>query len=141
MSVEPLIKAAIPTPEPPPGTEIVGYHFIINVEKSRYVKEKSKIPVSVSFDGGIQRYSGLLDIAMVGGFVIKPSNGWYQRVDRETGELIGGKTREKDTQTKEFWDVILKNPLFQTHIINNFQIGHAAMMQEKKVKVDNDDNE
>ena len=34
------------------GTEIVGYNFIINVEKSRYVKEKSKIPISVSFDGG-----------------------------------------------------------------------------------------
>jgi RecA/RadA recombinase len=28
------------------GTEIVGYNFIINVEKSRYVKEKSKIPVN-----------------------------------------------------------------------------------------------
>jgi hypothetical protein len=42
------------------GTEIVGYHFIINVEKSRYVKEKSKIPISVSFEGGIQKYSGLL---------------------------------------------------------------------------------
>ena len=26
------------------GTEITGYNFIINVEKSRYVKEKSKIP-------------------------------------------------------------------------------------------------
>ena len=32
------------------GTELTGYNFIINVEKSRYVKEKSKIPVSVSFD-------------------------------------------------------------------------------------------
>ena len=31
------------------GTEIQGYHFIINVEKSRYVKEKSKIPISVSW--------------------------------------------------------------------------------------------
>lgn len=35
------------------GTEIVGYNFIINVEKSRYVREKSKIPVTVSFEGGI----------------------------------------------------------------------------------------
>ena len=34
------------------GTEIKGYHFVINVEKSRYVKEKSKIPISVSWDGG-----------------------------------------------------------------------------------------
>ena len=29
------------------GTEVIGYNFIINVEKSRYVKEKSKIPVTV----------------------------------------------------------------------------------------------
>jgi RecA/RadA recombinase len=54
------------------GTEITGYNFIINVEKSRYVKEKSKIPISVSFDGGIQKYSGLVDIAIEGGFLSKP---------------------------------------------------------------------
>ncbi len=34
------------------GTDLIGYNFIINVEKSRYVREKSKIPVTVSFDGG-----------------------------------------------------------------------------------------
>ena len=49
------------------GTEVVGYNFIINVEKSRYVKEKSKIPVSVSFDGGISKWSGLLDLALESG--------------------------------------------------------------------------
>ena len=27
------------------GTEVTGYDFVINVEKSRYVKEKSKIPI------------------------------------------------------------------------------------------------
>ena len=37
------------------GADVTGYNFIINVEKSRYVKEKSKIPVGVSFDGGINR--------------------------------------------------------------------------------------
>ena len=58
------------------GTEVVGYNFIINVEKSRHVKEKSKIPVSVSFDGGISKWSGLLDLALESGHVIKPSNGW-----------------------------------------------------------------
>ena len=56
------------------GTEVVGYNFIINVEKSRHVKEKSKIPVSVSFDGGISKWSGLLDLALESGHVIKPSN-------------------------------------------------------------------
>ena len=63
------------------GTELVGYNFIINVEKSRYVREKSKIPITVSFDGGISRWSGLLDIALESGHVVKPSNGWYSRQD------------------------------------------------------------
>ena len=123
------------------GTEIKGYHFIINVEKSRYVKEKSKIPVSVSFDGGIQRYSGLLDIALAGNFVVKPSNGWYQKVDRTTGELIGGKVREKDTLNKEFWQDILTSAEFQKYITDNFQIGHASMFQEKYVGADDADDE
>ena len=69
------------------GTEIVGYHYIINVEKSRYVKEKSKIPVNVSFDGGINKWSGLLDIALESKHVIKPSNGWYSKVDRKSTRL------------------------------------------------------
>ena len=56
------------------GTEIKGYHFVINVDKSRYVKEKSKIPISVSWEGGVQRFSGLLDVALAGGYVVKPSN-------------------------------------------------------------------
>ena len=69
------------------GTEIQGYHFIVNVEKSRYVKEKSKIPISVSWEGGVQKYSGLLDVALAGGYCTKPSNGWYAKVDQSTGEI------------------------------------------------------
>jgi len=91
------------------GTEIVGYNFIINVEKSRYVKEKSKIPVTVSFDGGISRWSGLLDIALESGHVIKPSNGWYSKVDVKTGEIEDKKYRIKDVDSKDFWMSILKD--------------------------------
>jgi len=114
------------------GTEIKGYHFIINVEKSRYVKEKSKIPVSVSFEGGIQRYSGLLDIALAGNFVGKPNNGWYQKIDRETGEFIGTKVREKDTLNQEFWQDILASQEFQQYIIDSYQVGSASMYQQNE---------
>ena len=123
------------------GTEIQGYHFIINVEKSRYVKEKSKIPVSVSFEGGIQRYSGLLDIALAGNFVAKPSNGWYQKVDRGTGELVGTKVREKETASEEFWSDILTNKEFQDYVKGEFQVGHSAMFQEKYAEAIDEDNE
>src|SRR6056300_1327584 len=76
------------------GTEVTGHDFVQNVEKSRYVKEKSKIPISVSWEGGVQKWSGLLDIAMQGQYVRKPSNGWYEAVNPATGEVMSGKARE-----------------------------------------------
>ena len=110
------------------GTEVVGYNFIINVEKSRYVKEKSKIPVSVSFDGGISRWSGLLDIALDGGFVVKPSNGWYSKVD-EDGVIEDKKYRIKETDTSDFWMPILKNKKFQKFVTDKYQIASGEIMQ------------
>jgi hypothetical protein len=117
------------------GTEVIGYNFIINVEKSRYVKEKSKIPVSVSFDGGISKWSGLLDIALESGHVIKPSNGWYSKVDKTTGEVDEKKYRIKDTDTKDFWIPILKEKSFQDYIQDKYQIATGNIMQEE-VEVD-----
>ena len=90
------------------GTEIKGYNFIINVEKSRFVKEKSKIPISVTWDGGIEKYSGLLDIALGASYVAKPANGWYQKVNTDSGEMEGAKYREKDTLSSDFWEPIFK---------------------------------
>jgi RecA/RadA recombinase len=110
------------------GTEVVGYNFIINVEKSRYVKEKSKIPVSVSFDGGISRWSGLLDIALDCGYVCKPSNGWYSKVDND-GVVEDKKYRIKETDTAEFWMPILKNKKFQDRVKDKYQIASGAIMQ------------
>ena len=112
------------------GTEIKGYNFIINVEKSRFVKEKSKIPVSVTWDGGIERYSGLLDIAMAGNFVAKPSNGWYCRVDQETGVLEDPKCREKETLTKEFWEPIFAETNLKEYIKSHYTIGLKSMLGE-----------
>ena len=118
------------------GTEIVGYNFIINVEKSRYVKEKSKIPVSVSFDGGISKWSGLLDIALESGHVVKPSNGWYSKVNMETGEVEDKKYRIKDTDTKEFWMSIVTSKSFNEFIQNKYQITHSAIIKDEDIESD-----
>ena len=111
------------------GTELTGYNFIINVEKSRYVKEKSKIPVSVSFDGGISKWSGLLDIALESGHVVKPSNGWYSKVDVETGVIEDKKYRIKDTDTKEFWLPLLTSKSFFDYVKNKYSMGQGDMLQ------------
>ena len=113
------------------GTEIKGYHFVINVEKSRFVKEKSKIPISVSWDGGVQHWSGLLDVAMTGNYVAKPSAGWYCRVDKATGELIDPKVREKDTLNEEFWKPIIEETDFKQFITNKYSILNNVIDLEK----------
>ena len=115
------------------GTEVVGYNFIINVEKSRYVKEKSKIPVTVSFDGGISKWSGLLDIAIESGHVIKPSNGWYSKVDKDTGEVEDKKYRIKDTDAKEFWMPILKQKSFRDFVEEKYRIATGSIMKAEDI--------
>ena len=115
------------------GTELTGYNFIINVEKSRYVREKAKIPVTVSFDGGISTWSGLLEMALESGHVVKPSNGWYSRVNTTTGEVEDKKFRIKDTDTKEFWLPVLGDPTFQEWIKQNYQIANGAIMSDDEV--------
>jgi hypothetical protein len=115
------------------GTEIKGYHFVINVEKSRYVKEKSKIPISVSWEGGVQRYSGLLDVALVGNYCTKPSNGWYARVDRETGEILEPKVRLADTLKEEFWAPIFAETDFADFLKSQYSIGLAQKVDMEEI--------
>jgi RecA/RadA recombinase len=108
------------------GTDLIGYNFIINVEKSRYVREKAKIPVTVRFDGGISKYSGLLDMALESGHVTKPNVGWYAKVNTETGEVEAKKWRLADTESPEFWDDILSDPSFKKWVRDNYQFSSAV---------------
>jgi hypothetical protein len=103
---------------------LTGYNFIINVEKSRFVREKSKIPVEVSFEGGISTWSGLLDVALESGHVVKPQNGWYQKKGEEK------KYRQNDTYAKEFWMPILKDASFQNWIKENYAISNTSLVAE-----------
>ena len=115
------------------GQELLGYNFIINVEKSRYVREKSKIPVSVSFDGGISKWSGLLDIAMETGHVVKPSNGWYSRVNVESGEVEEKKFRIKDTDTRDFWMPIVTSESFNNAVKKKYMISHSKIVTDDEI--------
>lgn len=106
------------------GTEVIGYRFIINIEKSRFVKEKSKIPIEVTFDGGISKWSGLLDIGIESGHVVKPKQGWYQRVGEDKN------LRLKDTYTSSFWIPILKDKTFREYVENKYRLAHGSMLEE-----------
>lgn len=115
------------------GTELIGYNFTINIEKSRFVREKSKLPFTVTYEDGIMKYSGLLDIALESGHVIKPKNGWYTRVNKETGEVEEKNYRIKDTTTSSFWDTILKDKSFNEFIKARYQLGSVKMVTEDEL--------
>jgi RecA/RadA recombinase len=116
------------------GTELAGYNFIINVEKSRQSREKSKIPVTVKFEGGISKWSGLLEMALESGHVVKPSNGWYSKVNTETGEVEDKKYRIKDTDTKDFWLPIISTVSFQEWIKKNYQVSNGAIISDESIE-------
>lgn len=116
------------------GSDIVGYNFIINVEKSRFVKEKSKIPIEVTWEEGISKWSGLLDLALESGHVIKPKNGWYQKVDMETGEIFDKSYRMNDTYSFSFWHPILICPKFVKFIEDKYRVASGKIMQEDTVE-------
>jgi RecA/RadA recombinase len=118
--------------------ELLGYDFIINVEKSRYVKEKSKIPVTVNFEDGINKYSGILVMAQESGHVAFTAPSWYQRVDKTTGELVGKKVLKKDTSTKEFMDPILNDETFKQWIKDTYAIGGKSIYSEDNVVVEDE---
>ena len=109
-----------------------GYNFVIKVEKSRYVQEGSKIPVTVSFKDGISRWSGLLDLASDGGFVQKVrKRGYvYNIIDTETGEIDVVDYSEAQTNTSAFWDRVI-TPKFKEYIEKKYCISHGDILQDE----------
>jgi len=112
------------------GSEIQGYHFIINVEKSRYVKEKSKIPITISYNGGINKWSGLLDLAIESGHVVKPKVGWYAVFDKETGELGKNMRAAEIVDNKDIWTHLLENTDFPQWIKNKYTLANGELIHE-----------
>lgn len=107
--------------------EIAGYKFTINIEKSRFVREKSKFPFIVTYEKGINIWSGLLDIAIETGHVVKPKVGWYSRPSIE-----GDKSwRAKDTNSSVFWKPIFENTDFKEVCHKRYALGETALVSDE----------
>ena len=119
------------------GTEIAGYHFMMGVEKSRFVREKTRLPLSVTWEGGINKWSGLLDIGLELGWITKPSVGWFEGTNPKTGEVITDKKRKADTSHSEFWIPMFKAG-FADAIKDRYAIGTStkAVVEEETEEED-----
>lgn len=109
--------------------ETLGFEFVIRVEKSRYVKEGSEIPIRVSFEHGIHTYSGLSDIAHAQGIID------VCKVGRKKGYSFtpkSGKPLEvaEDVidQSKEFWDLVFKETEFTKYLNQAFTLTKSGKL-------------
>src|SRR5262249_50817924 len=109
--------------------ELLGFNFTITVDKGRFVKEKSKIPITVKFEGGISTWSGLLDVALEGGFVVKPKAGRYCLPGQELEESTH--LTETETDTKAFWMPIILNPDFQKFVQETYQLPSDSLLSDE----------
>lgn len=103
--------------------ELIGYRFTIGIEKSRTVKEKSKIPIMVSMEQGIDTYSGLLDIAEEGGFITRPTKQKYEY----KGEIVGS-----EKETNKFLDKLILDPAFDDFIKKTYKQAGKSLIQKKE---------
>ena len=115
------------------GTEVIGYNFVINVEKSRHSREKSKIFIQVTHENGINKWSGLLDMALESGHVIKPKNARFSVVDKETGEIGTAVYTEAQTNTSEFWMPILNTPSFKKWIADKYKVAGGTLLTDDAI--------
>jgi RecA/RadA recombinase len=105
------------------GTELAGWKFTINIEKSRYVKEKSKLPFVVTYERGIQKWNAVFDLAIEAGYIIKPKKGWYQTVDPETGEISEKNFREAQMiQDDVYFENLIQNAEFKTFVERKYKL-------------------
>lgn len=115
------------------GTEVKGYNFNINIEKSRFVKEKSKFQIEVRWDGGINKYSGIVDLGIESGHVVRPTLQSYQLfgVDYKKRELL-----DADTNALE---KLLHDPSFIAFVEDKYRIPDGQHFKE--VEIPDDDIE
>ena len=110
------------------GSDLAGFNFTLIAEKSRGGREKSKFPLTSLFETGINKYSGLLDLAQELDFVRKPKNGRYSRVIKGIQEERTWP--EKSTGCPEFWDDILNDPLFEKACKHRYQLIRSENVED-----------
>lgn len=109
---------------------IQGYHFTLNIEKSRFIKEKSKIPITVRYDTGIDRFSGLMDLALEGGFVEKSGNGFVRVHMADDAKFYPKKNTTK--VIGDWWKEVLQNTDFKEYVEGKYALDHRNMLEEEE---------
>jgi RecA/RadA recombinase len=105
------------------GTEVIGNIIKCKLEKSRFTKEKSMVETNLNFKTGLDRYHGLIDLA-VGAGIWKDSGG---RIELQDGTKVFGKAIRNNPE-KYFTGEILE--LIDNYCRSKFMYGSDEVVQE-----------
>lgn len=108
------------------GKELLGHEFVLKAEKSRFIKEKSAIPVTVLFDGGLDTYSSIFEWACELGYINVPKMGWYTRTNVEGDK--NWRRKEIDKHKEEFYGPIINDPAFKEGVENMYKLGASKTL-------------
>lgn len=112
--------------------ELCGYTFTIKIMKSRIVKEETKVPVTVTWTGGIHKWSGLMDIAAALEIIeeTKISRSKAYKFVTKSGKELIVKASELDVND-EFWEAVIKESDFKRMIEQVYISGGSGAKVEQ----------
>jgi RecA/RadA recombinase len=113
------------------GDDIVGNDFVIKIDKSRFVQEKSEFAVNVSYEDGISPYTGLFDLAIEIGTIIAPVKGYYNVVGWDTPNF---RRSDKEFDSK-FWSAVFERTDFKQKAESKYKLAIRKMIGEDVVEV------
>lgn len=111
------------------GTDVVGNIIKVKMHKSRFTKENKQVEVKLSFDKGLDRYYGLLDLAEKYDIIKKVST----RYEMPDGSKVFGKNINEDPQ-KYFTADILKQ--LDEAAKKEFMYGQEESEDDNEVRAD-----
>ena len=103
-------------------SELKGFQFTLRAALSRYVRENSKFPITVTFDEGIYKYSGIFDLALEMGLIIRENKVTY-KVNIQ-GSKFHDQTGRRKTfeENDEFMTELLANEVFNDKIEKMYKL-------------------
>lgn len=113
---------------------LLGYNFTIKAEKSRFVQEGKKFPISVTWENGIEKYSGLSELAEEMDIIEKVKDG--RSFVYKFGELTS--SPENINIDENFWNQVFTKSYFKYKLSQEFKLVKTNKNGEK---VDKDTGE
>lgn len=109
------------------GDELAGWNFTLNTEKSRFVKQKQKFPYTVLYKGGIQKFSGIFELALETGFIKTEKQGWYLTYDPKTKEMDPkAKRKSAILENEEYMTYLCQDESFKKAVESRYKLANGG---------------